>query len=649
MKKYNRLSRFPLGAITADGFLKEQLLRMKDGMGGHLHELEPKMIAAPYIKKEYVEAWGDGDQSGWGAEISGNYWTGYIQEAFTLKDSEMIGIAENWVNNMMKNQREDGYLGTYYEPNAEIYEDYNAWGTACAMRGLLAFYEATERTDVLNSIHRCMIWFCNHWSGNKKTCYAGQLLIEPMVFTYHYTGDEKLLKFAEEYLCYLCDNDIFDVSYPVMLSEKYHYNSNHTAGMGIQLRLPALVYEVTGNKQYLEASVNAIQKVRAKSVQPTGSPVSVNEYLGPIASTTESEYCNYAFFNATYSYMSYITGKSEYGDYMEEMFYNGAQGARKKDERAIAYLNSPNQFYATTTSSTAMNDMQVYAPCYPVACCPVNSVCVVPEFIRGMLLHDAESNIYAVAYGPCALKYKDISLREITDYPFRNKVEFVIECDKKFKFCLKIPKWSVEETVIINGKNVRYNVVDNYVVLERNWSNGDRIVINFKAEIEIKTVDDGDYASKYPLTVKYGALIFAYHLPEKWEEIQGSPMTPLPKDWSWFNVYPQYKEADVRDAHEQIGLRRNQFSWNIALDEKISPEDVTIEEVPKNGYVWENPMIKLHTTCYKAPYMLAPYPQKTFEVFGKYQYVTEKLPLELVPYGCTNLRLTYFPKAQIKD
>ena len=101
MKLYNKLSRFPLGAITAEGFLKKQMRIGKNGICGHLHELEPAMIQAPYIQKEYVPAWGDGDQSGWGAEISGNYWTGYIQFAFTLNDREMIDIATNWVNTMM--------------------------------------------------------------------------------------------------------------------------------------------------------------------------------------------------------------------------------------------------------------------------------------------------------------------------------------------------------------------------------------------------------------------------------------------------------------------------------------------------------------------------------------------------------------------
>jgi len=64
--------------------------------------------------------------------------------------------------------------------------------------------------------------------------------------------------------------------------------------------------------------------------------------------------------------------------------------------------------------------------------------------------------------------------------------------------------------------------------------------------------------------------------------------------------------------------------------------------------VWENPPIKLHTHCYKAPYLNALYEGKTFEPIGDYQYVTDKISLTLVPYGCTNLRITYFPKADLK-
>ena len=43
------LRKLPLGSITAKGWLREQLLRNKDGIGGHMDELEPEMVANPFI------------------------------------------------------------------------------------------------------------------------------------------------------------------------------------------------------------------------------------------------------------------------------------------------------------------------------------------------------------------------------------------------------------------------------------------------------------------------------------------------------------------------------------------------------------------------------------------------------------------------
>ena len=159
MKKYQKLERFPLGAVKAEGYMKDQLIRSKNGMGGHLYELEPGMINDPYLHRTEVPQWSGGNQLGWGAEISGNYWTGFIQLAFVLGDEEMIAKATEWVDEMLKKRRADGYLGTYFEEGADIYEDYNAWGTSCVMRGLLAFYEATGRQDVFDAVYGCMLWF----------------------------------------------------------------------------------------------------------------------------------------------------------------------------------------------------------------------------------------------------------------------------------------------------------------------------------------------------------------------------------------------------------------------------------------------------------------------------------------------------------
>ena len=264
MKIHQKFKMLPLGAVKAEGFLREQMLIGKDGMAGHLYELEPEMITSPYIDRKPVKAWGEGNQLGWGAEISGNYWSGYIQYAFVLNDPEMIKIATNWVDTMMKKQREDGYLGTYLEDGADIYDDYNALGTSCAMRGLLAFYEVTERQDVLDAVHRCMLWFCDNWAGDKKTAYAGQGIIETMILTYWYTGDMRLVEFSEDYLQYLCDHDIFKMSYKTMLENDYQYFSNHVVGVAHHLMHPALVYSANGREELLRASIRRLDQLREK-------------------------------------------------------------------------------------------------------------------------------------------------------------------------------------------------------------------------------------------------------------------------------------------------------------------------------------------------------------------------------------------------
>ena len=63
---------------------------------------------------------------------------------------------------------------------------------------------------------------------------------------------------------------------------------------------------------------------------------------------------------------------------------------------------------------------------------------------------------------------------------------------------------------------------------------------------------------------------------------------------------------------------------------------------------YKNPPIKLHTKCYKALYLNALYPPRTYEPFGDFQDVSQELPLTLEPYGCTNLRLTYFHKTKTR-
>ena len=649
MNDYRKLKRFPLGAIHAEGFIREQMLRGKEGLAGNLYKLEPGMIADPYLRRTRVPIWAPVKQVGWGAEISANYWSGYIQYAYVLGDEEMIRVATEWVDGMLKMARPDGYLGAYFMDDDLREEDFNALGTTVAMRGLLAFYEVTGREDVLRAVHRCMLWFCENWAGDRKTSYAGPLIVEAMVLCYRYTGDERLIEFSKDYEEFLCRHDVFKQSYLAQLDPAHYYNSNHTAGTGRNLRHCVSLYTATGDEKFLRATENGIRKVRSKSAHVDGSPVAINEYLGPVSSTAEIEYCSFPYFNLTYGYMNEATGEGKYGDYIEELFYNGAQGARKKDEKAIAYLTAPNQVLATDTSaSSCSGNMQVYAPCYPVSCCPANSVPILPEFVRNMMQHDDEGNIYLTAYGPCSLTWGKTEVREITEYPFRGAVKVEIVSDGERSVFLKIPRWAASYTVTLDGKPIdtKKNALG-YIEVRADYNTLRTIGINFRFEVEVVHVDDTDASNKHPIAFRYGPLVFSYHVPENWTVARSKSVTPLPEGWNWYNVFPHYEEPTGGDHYDNVGRRRENFTWSVAVDETIKASDVRVEEVDSDGYVWENPRVVLHVPMYHAPFLYSSYPKKTYEPFGDKQYVTYATERTLVPYGCTNLRITYFPRAAL--
>ncbi len=60
-------------------------------------------------------------------------------------------------------------------------------------------------------------------------------------------------------------------------------------------------------------------------------------------------------------------------------------------------------------------------------------------------------------------------------------------------------------------------------------------------------------------------------------------------------------------------------------------------------------MIKLKLKGYRAPYLCARYPDKLLSLSAIIRRLIKEIDVELVPYGCTNLRITYFPKADLKN
>lgn len=647
--RFLELRPLPLGNITARGWIRDQLSRSKAGMGGHLDELEPEMIRYPYLDRRTDEAWGPEKKAGWGAEISGNYWYGLILLAFTLDDPELQEKARGWVDGALANQRPDGYLGTYTESD-DLWDDYNAWGTACGLAALLAYYDATRRPDVLDAVYRCLIWFCDNWAGDRKTRYAGQYLCSLMALGYRSTADPRLRVFIEEYVGFLNHNDLYLNSQNAMRSPDLVYNSNHAASAGLQLHIAALGYSVTGENSYLEAAFRFLEKLEQKVLMPTGGVASNTEYLSPRSSVTETEICAFTFLQYGVAALGAASGEARCFDIAERIAFNVAQGARKKDEKCVAYFTSGNQIFATTSSDFSGQDQGAYAPCHPISCCPVTSVWNMPSHVYSMGLTDDSGNLYIASYGPATIEADGLVLESDTRYPFRESVSFhVVNSGAPFRsVSFRIPGWCAEPQVFINDQlSTRKSILPGWMTVERVWTTGDTVEINLPMETSVQQLDDNDSWSHHPIVIERGPLVFSLPIPEMWNAISGNARTQLPAGWSWYNVEPAPVDGDGGDVYERNGLRKYRTGWNVAINATLDPRTISVEEHHPVGYAWEHPLITLKVPGYKAPYSYAPYIEKTHEVYQSPIYVEEPVILELAPYGCTNLRITYFPQAAL--
>ena len=85
-----------------------------------------------------------------------------------------------------------------------------------------------------------------------------------------------------------------------------------------------------------------------------------------------------------------------------------------------------------------------------------------------------------------------------------------------------------------------------------------------------------------------------------------------------------------------------------AIDENLSPDKIKVVETEPEGYLWEDSPIALKVPLYHAKYVhmfLSPRMGDAWEVPLKVEGETQMC--KMVPHGCTNLRITYLPRADV--
>ena len=624
-----RFAELPLGAIEARGWLQEQLQRQADGLTGHLDQVYPQVMGPS-------NAWLGGDGDAW---ERGPYWVdGLLPLAYQLGDSALKEKALRWVESILASQQPDGYLGPAQD-HPFVYglqrgQTHDWWPKMVAVKILKQYSMATGDVRVLDCLTRYFHYQLStleeypldHWTDWGR--WRGADNLDVVYWLYNLTGDPQLLKLGELLHAQTTDWTELFLSGDIFTRQ----GSVHCVNLGQGFKAPGVWWQYSHDDRDLESLAKAEESIRHTVGLPTGLWAG-DERLHWGHPSRGSELCTAVEMMYSLETLLRITGTPHWADYLERVAFNALPTQVNDDFTGKQYYQQVNQVSATQTwrpfSTPHDNTDVLFGTLNGYPCCLSNMHQGWPKFTQNLWYASADGGLAALVYAPSRVTAQvadgvEVCVEEETEYPFREKLRFRLSFPSRkvrkaaFPLYFRVPEWCASALVSVNGEAVEAPASEGLLCLMREWKKGDVVELTFP--MEIKTEEWYDKA----WSVVRGPLVYALRMEEQWT-------------WKPFEGRDRYYGEGAWEVSSPT-------SWNYCLmRDRFKADDCAVEFRPAPLYPW---------TLEGAPVLLR-VPARVLPHWTDVESVAfwteegndtgEDVTLELIPYGCTTLRIAEFP------
>lgn len=490
--------------------------------------IEREQLTDPALWALFVEQFRIGNVDDWDLGWRGEYWGKMMRGAcFTYactQNEVLYRVLEDSVRDMMTTQDTLGRIATYSV--TKEFHGWDIWSRKYVLLGMQYFLEICQDDSLADAVIASMRGQADYLLAKVGNGEVGKMpitntsewweglnassIMEPFVRLYNLTGEQKYLDFAKGIIDAggLRSYNIFEAAFE---GKQYPYEYPVTKAYEMISNFEGILeyYRVTGDEKYKTMVTNFARLVIDSDITVIGCAGTTHELFDhskvrqfdPKFDGIMQETC------VTVTWMKFcwqllcLTGDPMYADQLETSIYNALVGAINVNKHVCK-----NQVFTFDSYSPLLNDVRgravgghkdIIKNRFWWGCCV--AIGAAGTALIGMTANmqaknGAVVNLYLPGeYTQTLANGKRVRLTTDTTYPVGDtaKIKVCTDSDEPFSISLRIPAWSKDTTVTVNGDAVKAEA-GTYCVMERTWKCGDEIEIDFDMRTQIIYAADID-------------------------------------------------------------------------------------------------------------------------------------------------------------
>lgn len=596
---------FTTNEIKPAGWLKKQLEIQANGLCGNLDKVWPDVRDS---------AWIGGDREGWERVP---YWLdGFIPLAYLLGNEDMISRAEKYINAIILAQKDDGWICPCSDDERD---NYDTWVVLLICKVLCLYCDCSKDNSVIKVIEKCLKQFNSHINHNTLRNWGAARWFEGLIsiyWLYEKTGEKWLITLAKKLRIQGFDwRNLFETYLLDDCTDEWEYYS-HIVNIAMMLKSEALwsLFGECDTEGFTNIALEYLDKKHGTVIGHFNG----DENLSGNSPIQGAELCSIVELMYSYEILFSITGNIKWLDRLEMLAYNSLPAAVSPDMWTHQYDQMINQVASFPMSKqpfrTNNNEAHLFGLEPHFGCCTANFGQGFPKLALSTFFK-TEKGIASCVLSPAAVETEINGVKAVcelvTEYPFRGTLKYIIKTDASVEFSLFIRIPTFAKSAEIDKTEVKCG---EFAEISREWSGTSEIEVNLDFETEIVSRPEDMFC------VRRGALVYSIPIKEKWEKVEYTKDGVERKyPYCDYYIYPQSK-WNYALANDKFELSEQEFDAPFNPENPpitLSAELVEIEWDFNCGH------------CDRLP--------KSTEPLSDIQKI------KLIPYGCTNLRMTEIP------